>query len=143
MVKRTSKHRLGRIRGTGQLTLFQPTHLGLEAHPNEGEWTTDRQVPHKEVFAREGSRVVSSRRVPPVEQGLGVLLTLFQTHSAKHQAIHQALLLGSLVRPGQFTRTNEEVGRVISDNSASVESALNTKKLTQGNHGRKGDKGKD
>ncbi len=76
-------------------------------------------------------------------KGLGVLLTLLGMHGAEHQVLHQALLLGSLVGSGQFTGTNKEVGRVVSDNSTGVESALRTQRLTQGNRRRKGDKGED
>jgi hypothetical protein len=64
-------------------------------------------------------------------------------HGAKHQAFHQALLLGSLVGLGQFMRTNKEVGRFFSYNSTGMESALRTQRLTQGNQGGKGDKDKD
>jgi hypothetical protein len=49
VVERTSKHQLSRIRGTGELTLLQLTHLRLEAHPNEGERAADRQVPQERV----------------------------------------------------------------------------------------------
>jgi len=84
VVERTSKHWLGRVWSTCELTLFQLTHLGLEAYPNKGKWAADWQVPHKEAFARQSDQVVSSRRIPSVAEGLGVLLTLLQTHGAKH-----------------------------------------------------------
>jgi hypothetical protein len=76
-----------------------------------------------------------------VAQGLGVLLTLLRMHGAKHQAIHQALLLGSLVGFGQLMRTDEKVGRSVSHHPTGMESALHTQRLTQGNQGRKGGKG--